>query len=152
MFITQKVITEWIDNKMNVQKLNALMGINGLFKKLAHCQWGSQPDSHLPNWQKCSISSSQVAQKTFSMTSLSWWCHPWRHWLFDVIYDIIGNALSNSNPDLAIKITIFGCHGNQCPMPDSAPIPDLRAKFGANRSVNGGGDSGQTNIQTFLVL
>ncbi len=31
---------------------------------LAHCQWGSQPDSHLLNWQKCNIFSSQVAQKS----------------------------------------------------------------------------------------
>ncbi len=45
-----------------------------------------------------------------------------------------------------------GFHGNWSRKVFSMPIPDFPAKFGADRSVNAGGDSTQTNIQTFLVL
>ena len=47
----------------------------------------------------------------------------------------------------ALKITFLwlpwqqiGFHGNHCPKPDSVPVPNVSAKFGADRSVNGEGD------------
>ncbi len=44
----------------------------------------------------------------------------------------------------------FSFHGNECFKPDSALVPDLPAKFGAHRSINGWGVAGQTNPQTLL--
>ena len=47
---------------------------------------------------------------------------------------------------MALKIKFLwlpwqiGFHGNQCPKLDSVPVPDVPAKFGADRSVNGEGD------------
>ena len=74
-------------------------------------------------------------------------------------YDVIGSLTSSHSPELAIKITYFwlpwqpiGFHGNGSREVFSVPDPDLPAKFGADRSVNAGGDSTQTNSVTLLPL
>ncbi len=46
----------------------------------------------------------------------------------------------------------ISCHGNQCLKPDSVPVPDLPAKFGANRSVNGWGDVEQTYRRQIQII
>ena len=48
---------------------------------------------------------------------------------------------------------LFGYHGNRCLKPDSVPAPDLPAKFGVPRSINGGGVAEQTNtIKTSIIV
>ena len=48
--------------------------------------------------------------------------------------------------------TVNHCHGNRSRHVFSVPNHGIPAKFGARRSVNGGGVSGQTHTVTLLVL
>ena len=48
--------------------------------------------------------------------------------------------------------TVNCCHGNRYRHVFSVTDTDVPAKFGARRSVNGGGVAGQTHTVTLLVL
>ncbi len=104
---------------------------------LAHCQWGSQPDSHLPYWQLCSISSCQAAKKTFhfsqcvpiSDTTTGWLViadkQTYRHfWFYSKIWSSIPLIINQfvaiaifsdfgeAEPGIAIIITYW--HAKSC--------------------------------------
>ncbi len=141
------------------------------FCKLAHCQWGSQLTLNCTNWQKCSsfqptMASSScpedcistkvsgnhnsfhdvTAKVTSHMTSLAMWRHElWCH-RQSYIPPLCWSGHKNT--------VFFCCHDNMMVAMEtgSVPVPDLPTKFDADRSVNGRGEDGQTDIQTLLVL
>ncbi len=65
----------------------------------------------------------------------------------------------NFGANMTLEIILFwlpwrqiGCHGNQYPSGNSAPCPDVPAKFGAHRPINDGGDAEQTNPMKIQII
>ncbi len=146
-----------------------------IFIKLAHCQWGFKPDSH---WGKllilgnhtdikgiwCDIAmTSPMTQKSYTITFLLLWQHVSIATVVWVFFTLIPKPGTHFGVNQSIKTPPktsisrlpwqhIGFHGNRSREVLSVPIPDLPAKFDAHRSVNGRGDSSQTESVTLLVL